>query len=56
MPVIFSTPTMSIIGPTLLECGTEEQKLRYIPAFLRGDELWVQFMSEPSGGSDMAAP
>jgi alkylation response protein AidB-like acyl-CoA dehydrogenase len=54
MPVIFSTPTMSIIGPTLLECGTEEQKLRYIPAFLRGDELWVQFMSEPSGGSDMA--
>jgi alkylation response protein AidB-like acyl-CoA dehydrogenase len=54
MPHIFSTPTMSIIGPTLLECGTEEQKLRYIPAFLRGDELWVQFMSEPSGGSDMA--
>jgi alkylation response protein AidB-like acyl-CoA dehydrogenase len=54
MPEIFSTPTMSIIGPTLLECGTEEQKLRYIPAFLRGDELWVQFMSEPSGGSDMA--
>lgn len=54
MPEIFSTPTMSIIGPTLLECGTEEQRLRYIPAFLRGDELWVQFMSEPSGGSDMA--
>ena len=54
MPLIFSTPTMSIIGPTLLECGTEEQKLRYIPPFLRGDELWVQFMSEPSGGSDMA--
>jgi alkylation response protein AidB-like acyl-CoA dehydrogenase len=54
MPAIFSTPTMSIVGPTLLECGTEEQKLRYIPAFLRGDELWVQFMSEPSGGSDMA--
>jgi len=54
MPLIFSTPTMSIIGPVLLECGTEEQKLRYIPAFLRGNELWVQFMSEPSGGSDMA--
>lgn len=54
LPAIFSTPTMSIIGPTLLECGTEEQKLRHIPAFLRGDELWVQFMSEPGGGSDMA--
>lgn len=54
MPAIFSAPTMSIIGPTLLDCANEEQKLRYIPAFLRGDELWVQFMSEPTGGSDMA--
>jgi alkylation response protein AidB-like acyl-CoA dehydrogenase len=54
MPLLFSTPTMSITGPTVLEFGTEQQKQRYIPAFLRGDELWVQFMSEPSGGSDMA--
>jgi len=53
-PMLFSTPTLSIIGPTILECGTEEQKQRYIPAWIRGDELWVQFMSEPSGGSDMA--
>jgi alkylation response protein AidB-like acyl-CoA dehydrogenase len=54
LPVLFSVPTLSICGPTLLEFGTEEQKHRYIPAFIRGDELWVQFMSEPSGGSDMA--
>jgi alkylation response protein AidB-like acyl-CoA dehydrogenase len=54
LPVIGSNPTMSICGPTVLDFGTEEQKQRYIPAFLRGDELWVQFMSEPSGGSDMA--
>jgi alkylation response protein AidB-like acyl-CoA dehydrogenase len=54
LPAMFSNPTMSIIGPTILDCASEEQKLRYIPAFLRGDELWVQFMSEPSGGSDMA--
>ena len=54
MPLLFSTPTMSITGPTVLDFGTEAQKQRYIPAFLRGDELWVQFMSEPSGGSDMA--
>lgn len=53
-PVIFSTPTMSIIGPCLLDCATEEQKHRYIPAFLKGNELWVQFLSEPSGGSDLA--
>jgi alkylation response protein AidB-like acyl-CoA dehydrogenase len=54
LPVLFSVPTLSICGPTLLEFGTEDQKHRYIPAFIRGDELWVQFMSEPSGGSDMA--
>jgi alkylation response protein AidB-like acyl-CoA dehydrogenase len=39
---------------TLLEAGTEEQKLRHVPAILRGEELWVQFLSEPSGGSDLA--
>jgi alkylation response protein AidB-like acyl-CoA dehydrogenase len=54
LPFLFSVPTLSICGPTILEFGTEEQKRRYIPAFIRGDELWVQFMSEPSGGSDMA--
>jgi alkylation response protein AidB-like acyl-CoA dehydrogenase len=54
LPALFSVPTLSICGPTLLEFGTEAQKRRYIPAFIRGDELWVQFMSEPSGGSDMA--
>jgi alkylation response protein AidB-like acyl-CoA dehydrogenase len=54
LPVLFSVPTLSICGPTILEFGTDEQKRRYIPAFIRGDELWVQFMSEPSGGSDMA--
>ena len=55
LPLLFSVPTLSICGPTLLEFGTEEQKQRYIPAFIRGDELWVQFLSEPSGGSDMAS-
>ena len=54
MPVLFSVPTLSICGPVILEFGTEEQKQRYIPAWIRGDELWVQFISEPSGGSDMA--
>jgi alkylation response protein AidB-like acyl-CoA dehydrogenase len=54
MPMLFSVPTLSITGPTVLEFGTEEQKQRYIPKWINGDELWVQFMSEPSGGSDMA--
>jgi hypothetical protein len=36
--------------------GTEEQKKRFIPAALKGDELWVQFLSEPTGGSDWREP
>ncbi len=38
----------------LLEFGTEEQKQRHIPKMLRGEEIWVQFLSEPGGGSDAA--
>jgi alkylation response protein AidB-like acyl-CoA dehydrogenase len=54
MPTVFNVPTLTILAATLLDFGTEEQKLRHIPAILRGDELWVQFLSEPSGGSDLA--
>ncbi len=46
--------THGILGPTLLEFGTHEQKARHLPAMLSGQELWVQFLSEPSGGSDLA--
>jgi alkylation response protein AidB-like acyl-CoA dehydrogenase len=52
MPFHYSV-THGILGPTLLDFGTEEQKRTYIPAMLAGD-LWVQLLSEPSGGSDMA--
>ncbi|HVM63277.1 MAG TPA: acyl-CoA dehydrogenase family protein [Acidimicrobiales bacterium] len=38
----------------LLEFGTEEQKRRHVPAMLRGEEVWAQFLSEPGGGSDAA--
>ncbi len=54
MPTVFNVPTFSILAPTLLDFATEEQKVRHIPAMLRGDEMWVQFLSEPSGGSDLA--
>ena len=46
--------THGILGPTILDFGTEEQKDRHLPAMLRGKELWVQFLSEPSSGSDLA--
>lgn len=54
MPLVFNVPTLTILAPTILDFGTEEQKRRHLPAILRGDELWVQFLSEPSGGSDLA--
>ena len=47
-------PTFGIMAATLLDFGTEAQKRRHIPAILEGVELWVQFLSEPSGGSDLA--
>src|ERR1700680_3707076 len=55
LPMLFNTPTLTIIAPTILDFGTEEQKRRIIPSILRGEELWVQFLSEPSGGSALAA-
>jgi alkylation response protein AidB-like acyl-CoA dehydrogenase len=54
MPLMFNIPTLSILAATLVDFGTHEQKHRHLPAILRGDEMWVQFLSEPSGGSDLA--
>ncbi|OHV04710.1 acyl-CoA dehydrogenase family protein [Mycobacterium talmoniae] len=54
MPLILNTPTFTICCATLLDTGSEEQKRRHIHAALRGDEVLVQLLSEPSGGSDLA--
>jgi alkylation response protein AidB-like acyl-CoA dehydrogenase len=54
MPTLINVPTFVPCGAVLLEFGTEEQKRRYLPAMLRGEALWMQFLSEPSGGSDVA--
>ena len=54
MPYSLNVPTFGILAATLIDFGTHEQKARHLPAILKGEELWVQFLSEPSGGSDLA--
>lgn len=46
---------MSMIGPTLLEMGTDDQRDRHLPRIVRGEVAWCQGYSEPSSGSDLAS-
>ncbi len=44
-----------MVGPTLMQWGTEAQKQRFIPTMLSAEEIWCQGYSEPNAGSDLAA-
>ena len=46
---------LTMIGPTLLQFGTEEQKKEHLPRICRGEIRWCQGYSEPDAGSDLAA-
>lgn len=54
LPGAFDLIGVDIIGPTIIDRGSDQQRSRYLEPLLRGDEVWCQLFSEPAAGSDLA--
>src|SRR5699024_7327646 len=54
-PPLINYIGIHMVGPTLIESGSEKQKEKYIKKMLTGEEVWCQGYSEPNAGSDLAA-
>ncbi|MEW6300055.1 MAG: acyl-CoA dehydrogenase [Thermodesulfobacteriota bacterium] len=54
-PGLIGAMGIQMLGPTLIQFGTEEQRRRYLPKILTAEEIWCQGYSEPGAGSDLAS-